>query len=179
MTSDGFNLLLWQLFTRGLPICWAILCIVVWWINWKKREPDTKFDVFEAAYVAPGVALVGAIAVMFPVGAAVIVAVYEQEIKEILSTPLLFFPAILLGIGLFMLKCRYRVAYGAIEGIVGIAAISYALAVPAANLIALLLPLASGIYILVRSLDNMTEVLKHTNRLWKRFFFGPDAIGSQ
>jgi hypothetical protein len=108
-----------------------------------------------ASVVAAGVVLVLALAWPF-----VLAGVWEH-VRAAVETPArraaVVFVLLMLAVGLHMIRARFRSAYGLAEVAVGLAACWVALQKADVGGLAIGLTLASGVYVMVRGLDNVAQ----------------------
>jgi hypothetical protein len=158
--------------TRTIGIVAMLVFVVVFvvWCDspWRHRDGLLK-GINEALYKFVGLIIVslgGAAIFLMPL----LILSFQNNILIYISSPLAVFPALILGLSFFWLRCRSPLTYGIIEVTVSIEAVSFAIQAPADNLLAKLLGLLGGIYVLVRGLDNVDKGLKR-RQLWEKIFW--------
>lgn len=95
----------------------------------------------------------------------------QEAVQRWLSSPVAIPFIFAASIGLFWLRCRQLLVYGCLELVASIGTITYAVNLPSASLLAKVVGILGGAYIMVRGLDNLDKVLKGKSRRWTSFFW--------
>lgn len=101
------------------------------------------------------------------------VARNKEALEATLAHPRTIPGALLLGVALFGLRERRRFAYGLLEALASVIAVTAAVLV-APGLLGKIAALLSGVYILVRGLDNMRQAPPPARLRWARRVLLPD-----
>lgn len=103
--------------------------------------------------------------------ASILVSNNTVFILRILSNPFSVAPSVLMAFVLFRLRRSKPALYGSIEIMVGVAVIVFSVRTSTTDLIAKIVAILGGVYIIVRGLDNIDRRLPEFFRpVWKKAF---------
>jgi hypothetical protein len=107
-----------------------------------------------------------------------LLAVWPSQVLSATSHPAFIIPAIFIGLLLYSLRSMMMPLYSIIEIIVGVITIWFAILTTADSLLVKAVALMSGIYILIRGLDNFEKTIPdsgHLRDIWDRVLKGRDG----
>jgi hypothetical protein len=107
-----------------------------------------------------------------------LIAVWPTQVLVVTSHPAFVIPAILIGVMLYSLRSIHLRIYAVIEIVISVTAIWLAVATTSESLLVKGLGLMTGIYILVRGLDNFEKTIPKEGLLrdrWDTWLHGRDV----